>query len=623
MTIDRYSNLPAIVSELQDGAFQITVNNTEPSVLILGTAEKGSSDVPVLANKAQEAELRFGKKGTLLRGLFESAAGGSRNSYVMRIGAKSAILYGVGSDDLASNPTSVETILKDASAADLYFLKYTPPVAGEYYGRLVVKLANPDDLTQPGDVVYDNNPGGDKIDLGHVAVSGEFIGAVAVNNFSTMRTVAGAGGLVNLRDGADGVSLSKMELYEALDKAYSLIETQEFKFLVPMGATLDAPNVVDGAVIVLSNAVGIPTNQRYPVPGSKGDVLGKVFVEEFEGEKFYFWAQDGAPSASIWPAVGLASANTKINGDGLSADDCKEVNFAYQLANACFVSSANEYSVTGVIGTSLPDSFSLKDVSKWIGKEPTLDFDGNIVADGSGLLGNKFMAGSHSSEAGFFATDVGFLPVGGVASGSVLKDRGGKAVDIGRHISVYCHPQTFFNPTDSVGYGYTANGAAYYAGFCSSLQVQSAPTNKVAPNADTLVKLPKAKLDSLAKFHYIALKQKNRVFRFSDAPTAARPDSDYKRLSTIRVLDKVIDIVREIAQPYIGEPNTFASRLSLETSIKSALAMEQKLNVIQRFDVKLTATAQQRIEGNATIELVIVPPFEMKKIEVVTSLAKE
>lgn len=692
MTIDRYENLPAIVSELQDGAFQITVNNTEPSVLILGTAEKGTAEKPIQADKAQEAELRFGTAGTLLRGLFESAAGGARNNYLMRIGPKSAILYGVGSDDLVANPTSIETILKDSEAADLYFVQYTAPGVNEEVGRLIIKVANTADVTQPGEVVFDNNPGGQGIDLGHVAVSGEFTGSTSISTFKTLRAIAldkvaavdtfaattpapagyalshtpNAGSVkvtvdgveiaqsaftlvgsaltlataselevvvsydydnntaANLRDGSDGINLSRMELFEALDRAYSLIETEEFKFIVPMGAELDAPNITDGHTVILSTDARLPAGQRYPVAESKGDVLGKLFIEEFEGEKFYFWSTDvNSAVAAIWPNIGLASSTTKIDGSPLTASDFKEVNFGYQLANACFVSSVNEYSVTGVIGTSLPESFSLKDVSKWIGKEPTLDADGNIAVNGTGLLGNKHMVGKIGYKPGFFATDEGFLPVGGAASGSVLKDRGGRAIDIGRHISVYSHPQSFFNPSDATGFGYTANGAAYYAGFCSSLQVQSAPTNKVAPNADTLVKLPKAKLDSLAKYHYIALKQKNRVFRFSDAPTAARPDSDYRRLSTIRVLDRVIDIVREIAQPYIGEPNTFASRLSLETNIKAALAMEQKLNVIQRFDVKLSATAQQRIEGNATIELVIVPPFEMKKIEVITSLAKE
>jgi hypothetical protein len=429
---------------------------------------------------------------------------------------------------------------------------------------------------------------------------------------------------LNLRDGSDGINLSNMELYEALEKAYTDVEAEEFKQYLPQGALLDAPNVADGHIAILSSDLSIPVGQRYPIADSKGDVLGKLFKEEFEGEMFYFWDVNGDGVAEIYPSVGSASSTTSIAGETLAVGDFKEVNFAYQLANACFVASANEYNVNGVIGTSLPASMSTKDISIWIGKEPVLDEEGEIVQNGTGLLGNKHMVGRLNYKPGFFGTDIGNLPGAGAQfSGSVLKDRGQKPVDIGRYISVYCYPQTFVNPVDETGFGYISNGASYYGGVIASLLPQSAPTNKVAQGADSLVKLPKIKLDSLAKYHYVGLKQKNRVFRISDAPTAARPGSDFRRLSTVRVLDKIIDIVREVGQPYIGEANSTQARLSLETNLRSRLLIEQKNNVMQRFEVRVSATTKQRIEGDCDVELIIVPPFEMKKIRVYTSLAKE
>lgn len=697
MTVDRYENLPAIISEIQDGAFKIVVNNTDPSVLVLGTASKGVSEKPIQAKKAQEAEARFGLAGTLTRGMYEAAAGGATNIFQMRIGAKSAILYGVGTDDQVSNPTSIETLLKDADAADLYFVRYLNPITrgpNEEVGRLIVKNAT-------GQVVFDNNPGGQPIDLGEVMISGDFIGGANIgvvsdsSSFISLREIAkdrvsvtdtfaavavapasftlshvpnvgsvkvfldnvevakadftissdvltfvdqtdadnkevkvlfdyDAAAALNLRDGSDGVDLSNMELYEALEKAYQVIETEEFKHLIPMGALLDAPNVVDGDIAILSSNTRIPVGQRYPVAGSKGDVLGKLFKEEYEGEFFFFWDINGDGVAEIFPSVGAANSTHKISGEPLTAADFKEVNFAYQLANACFVNSSNEYNVLGVIGTSVPSSMSTKDISLWVGKEPIYDTDGAIVSNGSGLLGNKHMVGKMNYKPGFFATDAGILPGASAASsGGVLTDRVGNAIDIGRYISVYCYPQTFTNPVDTTGYGYIANGAAYYCGMVAALIPQSAPTNKVAQGADSLVKLPKAKLDSLAKFHFVGLKQKNRVFRISDAPTAARPGSDFVRLSTVRVVDKIIDIVREVAAPYIGEANSTQARLSLETNLRQRLLLEQKDNLMQRFEVKVSATTKQRIEGDCDVELVIVPPFEMKKITVYTSLAKE
>lgn len=697
MAIDRYENLPAIISEIQDGAFKIVVNNTDPSILVLGTAAKGVSGRPVAARKAQEAEARFGIEGTLTRGMYEAGAGGATNVYQMRIGAKSAILYGVGTDDMVAEPTSIETLLKDKDASSVYFVRYTNPQTrgpNEEVGRLQIKNV-------VGQIVFDNNPGGQPIDLGEVMVSGEFTGGSNIgilsnpNDFVALKAVAqdrvsvvddfpavatapvsftlshapNAGSVVvkldgqeiakteflvtgttlslntqadadgkevevsydydanvslNLREGSDGVELSNMELYEALDKAYADIETEEFKQLIPMGALLDAKNVVDGNLVILSSDTRIPAGQRYPVAGSKGDALGKLFKEEYEGETFYFWDTNGDGVAEIYPTIGASSPTTKISGETLVAGDFKEVNFAYQLANACFVIASNEYNVTGVIGTSIPSSWSTKDVSSWIGKEPVYDTEGEIVANGSGLLGNKHMVGKIAYKPGFFATDLGTLPGPGAEfSGGILTDRGGKPIDIGRFISVYYHPQTFLNPTDVSGYGYVANGAAYYAGMISSLIPQSAPTNKVAQGASSLVKLPKIKLDALAKYHYVGLKQKNRVFRISDAPTAARAGSDFVRLATVRVLDRIIDIVREVGEPYIGEPNNAQARLSLETNIRTRLLLEQKNNLISRFEVSVSATPTQRIQGDCDVELVIVPPFEMKKIRVFTSLAKE
>jgi hypothetical protein len=697
MAIERYENLPAIISELQDGNFKIVVTNTDPSILVLGTAAKGVSDRPVPARKAQEAEARFGLEGNLTRGMYEAGAGGATNIYQMRIGAKSAILYGVGTDDVITDPTSIETLLKDADAGSVYFARYTNPITrgpNEEVGRLIIKNA-------VGQIVFDNNPGGQPIDLGEVMVSGDFTGGANIgalndatdfiafdeiaqdvvaitdtfaavlvapatftlaetpNSGSVTVTVDGdevandsytitgvtlafdvitvadnkevvvtydydAEADLNLRAGSDGIDLSNMELYEALDKAYQIIETEEFKQLVPMDALLDAKNVVDGDLCVLSSDLREPAGQRYPIAGSQGDVLGKLFKEEFEGETFYFWDIDNDGVAEIYPSIGDATSTSKISGEDLVAGDFKEVNFAYQLANACFVTSANEYNVNGVIGVGLPASSSTKEVSIWVGKEPVLDSDGEIVADGSGLLGNKHMVGKIGYKPGFFATDAGDLPgAGAETTGGILTDRGQKPIDIGRFLSVYFYPQTFLNPVDSTGFGYISNGAAYYAGMISSLIPQSAPTNKVAQGAESLVKLPKIKLDALSKYHYVGLKQKNRVFRISDAPTAARPGSDFVRLSTVRVLDRIIDIVREVGQPYIGEANSTQARLSLETNLRTRLLLEQKNNLMSRFEVHVSATSKQRIEGDADVELIVVPPFEMKKIRVYTSLARE
>lgn len=696
MAIDKYEDLPGIINELQDGGLQITETTGAPAVVVLGTASQGVSDSPSQVNRVQEFENQFGKAGTLMQGVYEDLTGGSTNTWGMRIGAKSAILYGVGTDDMATNPTSIETLLRDQDAADLYFLRYLTPAQrgpNESVGHLIIKNV-------VDQVVFNSNPGGQLIDTGEVLVSGDFIGGENIGNpvdpdefigfasiakdtvsnedvFAAIETapatftlsqtpntgsvVVYLGGeeisnddytlsmtelalveitdaddkevkvaydydedaSLNLRVGSDGTDLSRMELYEALEGAYRQLETEEYKHIIPMGTSLDAPNTVDGDICVLSSDERTPLGRRFPVSGSKGDALGMLLVEEYDGEFFYFWDVTGNGQADIYPSIGSASAVTKIDGTALTAEDFNEVNFAYQLANFCFVASSNEFNVLGAIGTSLPSSFAPKDISRWVGKEPTYDIDGEMIKNGTGLLGNKLMVGTLSNKPGFYATDDGNYQGTAGINGGVMKDRAGRAIDIGRYLSVYSAPQQFFNPIDETGYGYHANGFGYYTGFVTTLPVQSAPTNKVASGANSPLKLSKAKLNSLAKFGFIALKHKNRSFRFSDAPTAARKNSDFRRLTTMRVVEEVIDEIRSVATPFIGEPNTYASRATLEEAIKRVLGVKQELGVIQRFQVKISATVKQRIEGDMTVELILVPPYEVRKIEVITSLAKE
>lgn len=710
MALDKFENLPGIIHELQDGGLQISEASAAPVVLVMGTASQGIAGVKKQVVRAQESENDFGKEGTLTRGMYETLAGGSTNTFLYRINAKSATLLGVGTDDQSISPTFIETLIKDGAAADLYSLFYqTPATIGpnEVVGRLRIKNAL-------GVLVYDDNPGGQPIDLGEVIVSGAFDAGVDLGTLATyvvfrdiavdqtVVTAFAAGSIPgvptaadlfdlghaetnagsykvyvdgveiaealytvnigtgtagvdelemdsvtaayvgaevvtvdytydadtahNLLDGSDGLSASKMELYEALNEAYRSLESDEIDIVIPMNVYLDDKNIIDGDTLILSSDETFAVGRRFPVAGSAGDGLGKLYIEEYEGQFYYFWDIDDDGSAEVYPTgVGSASATTGIDGEALTSSSFHEVNFAYQLANFCFSLSVNDNEVTGVVGTKGPASFSAKDVSLWVGKESMIDSTGIVIGNGSGLLGNKFVAGSLTREAGFFATESGWLPTTAAfdTDADILVDRNGHKIDIGKYISLTAMYVTFFNSTDETGFGYQANMAGYYGGFYSALPSNSAPTNKVAEGVRAPFKVSKTKLNSLAKFKYIAIKQKENRLRISDAPTAARDDSDFTRLTTMRIVADVIDAARAVAEPYIGEPNTALSRISLETGIIRELSALQELGFVQRFEAKVTATTTQEITGNATVELTIVPAFELRKITIITSLAKQ
>ncbi len=706
MAIDQFENLPGILADLQDGGLTITESASGPRVLVLGTSSKGPSERKVRVTRNQESEALFGTDGNLVRGMYEARSGGAAETFLYRLNTLSAILYGVGTSNQVTNPTSIETLLKDGSAADLYLIRYTTPATlgpNATVGRLKV-------MNALDELVYDNNPGGTPVDTGEVIVAGNLTGGADIgdlgdeDDFISMRDVAGdttavvgetlagtyaglalnnqaldnnnvvagtvklyidgeeqaasaftldtatnpdeididagltytlgvvtvdyeydASTLYSLRDGRDGVDPSKMELYEALDEAYRTLESDEIDFVVPMEAFLDDSNVVDGDVLVLSSDETIAAGRAYPVPGSTGDGLGKLYKEEFEGSNYYFWDINGDGVAEIYPSVGDASATTKIDGTDLETADFKEVNFAYQLGDFCFRISLNDNFCLGMIGTSMPASNSVRDVALWAGKDPTLDsVTGDVLVNGSGLLGNKFMAGTTTRSPGFYATFTGNLPVGDFDSNSdIITDFGGHKIDIGKYLSIFSAPFVFFNDFDESGLGYQANGAAFYAGFVSSLAFRSAPTNKAVLGVRAPFRLFKPKLNSLSGAKYVTTKQKEGLLKIADSPTAARQDSDYQRLTTIRIVAGAIDIVRRVGDPYLGEPNTKLRREALETSLRKELADYAKAGNLQRFDIRVLATPTQVIQGDQTIELELVPAFELRKITVVTSLAKQ
>jgi len=701
---DEYENLAGIVSEVQDGGLALSNTAAGPKVLVLGTATQGPAEMVYKVTRDQEAEVLFGLDGSLVRGMYETRAGGSIDTYLYRIGAESAILMGVGTASQSSNPTFIETLMKDGSAADVYFIRYTNPATlgpNAVIGRLQVKNAL-------GEIVFDNNPGGSHVDTGEVIVSGTFSGGVNigslldVNDFVSMRLVANdkvqvsnevtgvtyshltltptvvalahghvvlgtpvvkiAGteiaktnftlvpgvtvdsvsllaGLtpdgavtvsyqydavpaMNLKDGKDGSDLSKMELYEALEVAYSNLENDESDIYCPMDVYLDDLNVADGGVIVLSDDPTLSAGRAFPVSGSAHDGLGKLFAEEYQGTTYFFWDINGDGHAEIFPSVGSASSTTTIDGQLLTLAMFKEVNFAYQLANFCFRQSANDNDCDGMIGVNMPNSLSKKDIAQWVGSSPTLNpVTGAVSINGSGLLGNKFMAGSTNRTAGFFATYSGELPVGNLdANGDIVKDRGGHKVDIGKYLSVCAMPLIYFNNFQELGY--QASMATFYAGFVSTLAVKSAPTNKPIIGVNSPFSLSKAKLNALSGAHFVALKEKGGVLRISDSPTAAMSASDFTRLTTKRITSEAISIVRTVGEPYIGEPNTAITRESLKTSLTKALAQYQSDGNITRFDLVVSATNSQVILGQTIVELTLVPAFEMRKIVVITSLAK-
>ena len=609
-------NIPGVIHEKQDLGLDVLSASSAPIVLVIGTAAQGPSESPRFVRRAQESATLFGSSGTLTRGMYEVKTANAENIALFRIGATSAVLTGIGISGTTGG-ISITTIEKDDSMDDAYSLYWDDTAK-----RLVVK--NVDD-----DAVVFDRTFTDPVattDLGEVMVDGSYsTGGVDIGGASAFLTLSEAASStspdydVALTDGTDGTSLSRMKTYEFLFSAYNLLENQSFDKVVPMNVYLDDDNVADGDTY----SAGVGTT--YPTAASDDDILLYFYAEEYLGEWYFWWRQtktSGNPD--IYPSITYAT--TTPSGVDLTTTLFHEVNFAYQLANFCYEVSRNHNECLGYIGVKGPLSTSLRDVSTWIGKAPTYTTTAAGVStinsagdNGTGLLGNKFMAGkygfrSNTAFGGFIATDDGYL------DGTEEEDRGGAVIDIGKYINTCGQWVKLYNAFDTTGLGYITGFASSYAGMVSALDPKSAPTNKVISGATLPFRLSNAKLDTLIGQRYIFCQIKPKGTVVADAPTSARPESDYRRLTTVRIVKLAIDSIRDVADPFIGEAGGAPQRAALETACQGALIKLQKAGYLSRFELLITQTAAERVNGLATIELTLVPAFELRRITVVISL---
>jgi len=379
-------------------------------------------------------------------------------------------------------------------------------------------------------LIYDNYPAypSASVDEHEVSLTGTF--TTGLGNIGTLAvpiTIAAADGVssATYTAGDDGILLSRMELFEHLFVAYKLLENQDLDIIIPQNIYLDDANTRDmttAEVSALNTSAPWAGGSAYPIPGTFYDALGRVFAQEYQGEWYFWWDMDRDGLAEVFPSVGLSDANTDAFGDALVQSDFHEANFAYQLADWCFRQSEDHAEMLGVVGVLPPVSWSLKDVSNWIGRAPIASDDsaGNsvITTNGSGLFGNKWMAGrvyvagtglpGHSiggidglSDGGFIGTDDGW------PDGAQLDDINDHLVDIGKYLSVVGAQAILANSSNATSYA--ATSAAVYAGLMSSLPGNSAPTNKVQPAVRLPFRISVAKLDDLAGFGYVMLQSKH------------------------------------------------------------------------------------------------------------------
>jgi hypothetical protein len=272
-------------------------------------------------------------------------------------------------------------------------------------------------------------------------------------------------------------------------------------------------------------------------------------------------------------------ANDKLIG--------KYDNFAYQLALACAVMSHYNNVTFGFIPVAPPKDTDLAGIQDYV--------------DELAALPNTFYMRDRF--------------------GNEIKDEDGNKIDLGQFIEILAGPELVVRNSRL---GLVASSSyASYIGFVTTLPVQSSPMNKPIGSVQSLrYELSAAQLDKLTAARYTTFRYKinGTGVAATDAMTAAHAGSDYTRLTTARIVKAAVNQVREAADPFLGEPNDSASRNALSAAIGKRLGKMRENKALTAFDVRIISTPQMELLGEASVELSLRAPRELRKITTIVSL---
>src|SRR5699024_8701459 len=130
-----------------------------------------------------------------------------------------------------------------------------------------------------------------------------------------------------------------------------------------------------------------------------------------------------------------------------------------------------------------------------------------------------------------------------------------------------------------------------------------------------------SQLNRLTNARYVTYRLKpNGQVGIVDSMTAAHPGSDYTRLSTARIVKEAVNQVREVADPFIGEPNDTANRNALSSALDKRLGKMVEAGALLGYEFQVISTLAMELIGEASIELSLRAPNELRKLTTIVSL---
>jgi hypothetical protein len=155
--------------------------------------------------------------------------------------------------------------------------------------------------------------------------------------------------------------------------------------------------------------------------------------------------------------------------------------------------------------------------------------------------------------------------------------------------------------------------AAAVAGLISTFDPEVSPTNKSLAVDELEYHFDAAHLTQMVQNRILALEARSG-FRIVKGITT--DDSAFRQITTRRIVDYAKLGVRAAAEPYIGLLNDDRVRGALRATVNSFLAEMVNDEMLESYDLDVSATRQEEISGIARITMTLQPVFSIDFIVV-------
>lgn len=253
-------------------------------------------------------------------------------------------------------------------------------------------------------------------------------------------------------------------------------------------------------------------------------------------------------------------------------------NFARQFAQHCTYTELRTAPTWGFIGTSRVGAVDITGVARSV--EDILDRDFSLYAKN--------------------------------AIGRNMMDRENLPYPIGRNLSITF--MQYETPIENEDYIYISNGAAGYAGMVSALPLDQSSTNQPFNVEKISFHLARHQHAALNAKGIVTLKRSfTRGIVVVDGTTMAPAESVFRRLSASRIVGAVEELIRAVAEPYIGKQNHDANRNSLHTAIKAQLD-ELLGTLLEDYQFRLIVDSRAERYNYIDIDYELVPIYEIRQV---------